>query len=592
MRTRRLAHEEEASLVEHLDELRGRIMITLAAVAVGTAVAFVFHDRILELLARPLPPGHRHVAAFGVTEPFTVSVTVSLYAGLLLALPVIFWQLWSFLAPALDPAAERRILALAAFGLVLGAGGLVFGYGVLLPRAVHWLTSYDTTHFRLLVRASSYYSFVVSVLVGVVLVFQLPLVVLALVNLGALSSAALRRNRRAWLLHRRGGGARAARPRSGDDDARAPADVGVVRGLDLARGSRGAASRQALGRGGGRMTRAEWGRLGGFSAGVALLHVLGFGLFLYYVPRYPALTGLATLAYTFGLRHAFDADHIAAIDNTTRKLLQDGKRPLGTGFFFSLGHSTIVFGLTAALAVAAGTVHSQIPTLQTYGSTIGASVSGTFLLVIGLLNLLVLLEVVGVFRRMKRGHYDEQNLERALEKQGFLARFLLKRVGNRINASWKMYPLGVLFGLGFDTATEIGLLAVAAGVATHHVPFLAVISLPLIFAAGMSLMDTLDGAFMSHAYGWAFSSPVRKVYYNISVTSLSVAVAWMVGAIELLQVLAAKLALHGTFWRALASLDLGHLGYLVVGLFVATWLCSLTVWKTRRVEERWGSMLR
>ena len=339
------------------------------------------------------------------------------------------------------------------------------------------------------------------------------------------------------------------------------------------------------------MTRAEWGRLGGFSAGVVLLHVLGFGLFLYYLPRNPALTGLATLAYTFGLRHAFDADHIAAIDNTTRKLLQDGKRPLGTGFFFSLGHSTIVFSLTAGLAVAAGTVHSQIPNFQAYGSTIGASVSGTFLLVIGALNLLVLLEVVGVFRRMKRGQYDEENLERALANQGFLARFLLKRVGDRIDASWKMYPLGVLFGLGFDTATEIALLAVAAGVATHHVPFLAVISLPLIFAAGMSLMDTLDGAFMSHAYGWAFSSPVRKVYYNISVTSLSVAVAWMVGAIELLQVLAAKLALHGPFWRLLQSLDLGHLGYLVVGLFVATWLCSLTLWKTRRYEQRWGALL-
>jgi nickel/cobalt transporter (NiCoT) family protein len=339
------------------------------------------------------------------------------------------------------------------------------------------------------------------------------------------------------------------------------------------------------------MTRAEWGRLGGFSAGVVLLHVLGFGLFLYYLPRNPALTGLATLAYTFGLRHAFDADHIAAIDNTTRKLLQDGKRPLGTGFFFSLGHSTIVFSLTAGLAVAAGTVHSQLPTLQTYGSTIGASVSGLFLLLIGALNLLVLLEVVGVFRRMKRGSYDEQDLERALLNQGFLARFLLKRVGSRIDASWKMYPLGVLFGLGFDTATEIALLAVAAGVATHDVPFLAVISLPLIFAAGMSLMDTADGAFMSHAYGWAFSSPVRKVYYNISVTSLSVAVAWFVGAIELLQVLAAKLALHGRIWSLLESLNVGRLGYVVVGLFAATWLCSLTLWKTRRIEQRWGALL-
>jgi nickel/cobalt transporter (NiCoT) family protein len=339
------------------------------------------------------------------------------------------------------------------------------------------------------------------------------------------------------------------------------------------------------------MMRAEWTRLGGFAGGVVLLHVLGFGLFLYYLPRNPALTGLATLAYTFGLRHAFDADHIAAIDNTTRKLLQDGKRPLGTGFFFSLGHSTIVFSLTAALAVAAQAVHAKLPTLQAYGTIVGTSVAGVFLLLIGALNLLVLLEVVGVFRRMKRGHYDEQDLERALLNQGFLSRFLLKRVGSRIDASWKMYPLGVLFGLGFDTATEIGLLAIAAGVATHQVPFLAVISLPLIFAAGMSLMDTADGAFMSHAYGWAFSSPVRKVYYNISVTSLSVAVAWLVGAVELLQVLAAKLELHGGFWTLLAGLDLGRLGYVVVGLFAATWVCSLTLWKTGRFEQRWSALL-
>jgi sec-independent protein translocase protein TatC len=196
MRPRRLAHEEEATLVEHLEELRGRIMVSLAAVAVATAVAFVFHGTLLEWLARPLPPAHRHVAAFGVAEPFSVSVAVSLYAGLLFAVPLILWQVWSFLAPALDPAAERRILALAAFGLVLGAAGLAFGYGVLLPRAVHWLTGYDPSHFRLLIRANSYYSFVVSVLLGVVCVFELPLIVLALVGLGVLTSAGLRRNRR------------------------------------------------------------------------------------------------------------------------------------------------------------------------------------------------------------------------------------------------------------------------------------------------------------------------------------------------------------------------------------------------------------
>jgi nickel/cobalt transporter (NiCoT) family protein len=339
------------------------------------------------------------------------------------------------------------------------------------------------------------------------------------------------------------------------------------------------------------MTRREWTRLGGLSGAVLFLHVLGFGLFFYYLPRNPGLAGLATLAYTFGLRHAFDADHIAAIDNTTRKLLGDGKRPLATGFFFSLGHSTIVFSLTAGLAVAAKTVNSQVPGFQKYGGYIGTSVSGTFLILIGLLNLVVLLDIVGVFQQMKRGRYNEQKLEEALQNQGLMSRFFLKRIGDRIDSSWKMYPLGVLFGLGFDTATEIGLLALAAGVATHHVPFLAVISLPLIFAAGMSLMDTADGAFMSHAYGWAFSKPIRKVYYNISVTSLSIAVAWLVGGIELLQVLAAKLELHGMFWRLLASLDLNHLGYVVVALFIATWLFSVALWKAGRFEQRWGSLV-
>ena len=192
---------------------------------------------------------------------------------------------------------------------------------------------------------------------------------------------------------------------------------------------------------------------------------------------------------------------------------------------------------------------------------------------------------------MKRGVYNEQKLEEALQNQGLMSRFFLKRLGDRINASWKMYPLGILFGLGFDTATEIGLLAIAAGVATHHVPFLAVISLPIIFAAGMSLMDTVDGAFMSNAYGWAFSHPIRKVYYNITVTSLSVAVALLIGTIELLQVMAAKFSLDGGFWAFLDNLNFGNLGYVVVGLFVVTWAFSVIVWKARRIETRWGDMI-
>ncbi len=339
------------------------------------------------------------------------------------------------------------------------------------------------------------------------------------------------------------------------------------------------------------LTRAEWLRLSGFGGAVLFLHLLGWGLFLYYARHNPALAGLGTLAYTFGLRHAFDADHIAAIDNTTRKLLQDGKRSMGVGFFFSLGHSTIVFSLATGLAIAAKTVNSKIPGFQNVGGYIGASVSGTFLILIGLLNLVVLLDVLGVFRQMKRGVYNEQRLEEALQNQGLMSRFFLKRVGDRIDASWKMYPLGVLFGLGFDTATEIGLLAIAAGVATHNVPFLAIVSLPLIFAAGMSLMDTADGAFMSHAYGWAFSNPIRKVYYNLTVTSLSVAVALVIGMIELLQVVATKFLWTGGFWAFLDNLDFGKIGYVVVGLFLFTWASSVILWKVRRVEARWGGMI-
>ena len=308
------------------------------------------------------------------------------------------------------------------------------------------------------------------------------------------------------------------------------------------------------------------------------LHLAGWGLFLWFARSTPALAGLGTLAYTFGLRHAFDADHIAAIDNTTRKLLQDGRRSMGTGFFFSLGHSTIVFALVAGLAVATRAVNAHVPAMQEWGGYVGASVSGTFLIVIGLLNLTVLIDIATHRTTDRHGG-------------GPMSRLLLGRVGERIDAGWKMYPLGVLFGLGFDTASEIALLAMAAGVATHQVPFLAVISLPLIFAAGMSLMDTADGAFMSHAYGWAFSNPVRKIYYNLTVTGLSVLVALVVGGVELLQVVSARLSLTGGPWAVINGLDLGRLGYLVVALFAVTWLLSVALWKAGRIEQRWLAAL-
>jgi high-affinity nickel-transport protein len=339
------------------------------------------------------------------------------------------------------------------------------------------------------------------------------------------------------------------------------------------------------------LSRAEWVRLAAFGAAILGLNVVGWGLFVYYARGNPALAGLGTLAYTFGLRHAFDADHIAAIDNTTRKLLQDGRRPLGVGFFLSLGHSTIVFSLAAGLAIAAKTVDSKIPTFQDYGGYVGATVSGTFLWIIGILNLIVLIDILRIFLAMRTGAYDQEQLESRLLDRGFMNRFYLGKLSHRIDASWKMYPLGILFGLGFDTATEVGLLAIAAGVATHNVPFLAVLSLPILFAAGMSLMDTADGAFMSQAYGWAFSNPIRKVYYNLTVTTLSVTVALLIGSIELLQVLSAKFTLNGGFWDWLNNLDFGHIGYAIVAAFVVTWAISILVWKKGRIEERWGSMV-
>jgi nickel/cobalt transporter (NiCoT) family protein len=319
-----------------------------------------------------------------------------------------------------------------------------------------------------------------------------------------------------------------------------------------------------------------WLRLSGFAGAVALLHVLGWGLFAWYSSSNPALAGLGVLAYTFGLRHAFDADHIAAIDNTTRAFLQRGKRPLGVGFFFSLGHSSVVFALATGLAVATSDVKDKLPGFRSWGSYIGTGFSGVFLLAIGLLNLLVLLDIARIFGDMRRGGLDEARLEARLLDRGLMSRGLLRRLGARITSSWHMYPLGILFGLGFDTATEVGLLALSAGAATHQVPFLAILSLPLLFAAGMSLMDTADGAFMAHAYGWAFSSPVRKVYYNLTVTTLSVTVALGIGLIELLQVAARHT------W-----VDFNTLGYGMVGLFVLTWAVSAVIWKTRRIEERW-----
>jgi high-affinity nickel-transport protein len=335
-------------------------------------------------------------------------------------------------------------------------------------------------------------------------------------------------------------------------------------------------------------TAAEWRRLAGLYGFIALLHVLGWGSFLYYSSRYPALVGLGFAAYTFGLRHAFDADHIAAIDDIVRYMLQKGKRPLGVGFFFSLGHSTIVLGLAVVIIFAAAAVKQELPELRNLGGIIGASVSGTFLWVIGILNLLVLLDILHVWRQAKTGKHSHAHLEALLTQRGFINRLLGGRLQRIINHSWQMYPVGLLFGLGFDTASEVGLLAMTAGASAGNLPIPAVLSLPILFAAGMSTMDTTDGVLMVKAYNWAFVNPLRKIFYNITITSLSIAVALAIGTIELLQVFIGILDLKGRFFDLVAALDFGVLGYVIVGTFLAAWGVSVAVWKLWRIEERYG----
>jgi len=335
----------------------------------------------------------------------------------------------------------------------------------------------------------------------------------------------------------------------------------------------------------GAFDHAERRRLGGFGAAIAALHLVGWGLVALYAPSHPVLGGLAVLAYGFGLRHAFDADHISAIDNTTRKLMAEGERPLGIGFFFSLGHSSVVFGLSLALAVATAAVHHAAPSLALYGGVIGTGISGGFLWAIGMLNLVVLVGIVRIARDARRSRLDDARLEAQLRERGLMTRVCGRRFG-LIRASWQMFPVGVLFGLGFDTATEVGLLTITAGVA-GHVPPLAIAALPILFAAGMAAMDTADGVFMSRAYGWALSTPARKVYYNLTVTSLSVLVALAIGTVELLQVLGRELGFSGRFWSDLQALNFSTMGYAIVALFVVAWIGALAVWRWGRIEQRW-----
>jgi high-affinity nickel-transport protein len=332
------------------------------------------------------------------------------------------------------------------------------------------------------------------------------------------------------------------------------------------------------------------------------LHVVGFVLLLALVaPHHYRLgasgtfaVGTGVTAYTLGLRHAFDADHISAIDNTTRKLMAEGKRPVSVGFFFSLGHSTIVFALAFLFAIGVraldGPVANDGSTLHRVTSSVGAGVSGTFLYVIAAINIVILCGIVRVFLNMRTGRYSEAELERQLNSRGMMSR-LFGRLMRTIGKPWQMYPIGVLFGLGFDTATEVALLFLAAGAAGAGLPFYAVICLPVLFAAGMSLLDTIDGSFMNFAYGWAFSKPVRKVFYNITITGLSVAVSLAIGTIELVGLLAEKLNARGSFWAWWLNVNINTLGLIIVGLFATTWVVALAVWRLGRIEERWSKDL-
>jgi high-affinity nickel-transport protein len=342
--------------------------------------------------------------------------------------------------------------------------------------------------------------------------------------------------------------------------------------------------------------RPDWIRFGGLLAVIAVMHAVGFGILAVLVaPRHFVVGGqvlgfgLGVTAYTLGMRHAFDADHIAAIDNTTRKLMADGKRPVSTGFWFALGHSTVVVLLavlvaagareTAALAGRGSSVHHVL-------SLVSVSASGLFLYLIGIVNLVALIGIVRVYRGMRCGRFDEARLTEQLDKRGLLNR-LLGRLTRSITRPEQMFAVGLLFGIGFDTATEVLLLALAGSTAAAGLPWWAIVCLPVLFASGMTLFDTLDGTFMNVAYHWAFANPVRKVYYNLTITALSVAVALLIGTVELVGVAHDQFAVTNSVVDRIAELDLGNVGFLVVAVFVVVWAFALAYWKLAGIERRW-----
>jgi len=345
------------------------------------------------------------------------------------------------------------------------------------------------------------------------------------------------------------------------------------------------------------LSPAEWGKVGAMAGVVVGLNVLGWAMLLAATGHHYHLSGTdvfglgtGVLAYTLGMRHAFDADHISAIDNTTRKLMAERKRPLSVGFFFSLGHSSIVFGLALLLNFGIRALDDQVKSsssgLHQWTSIVGTSVSGFFLYLIAGLNIVILVSILRVFRDLRTGKFDNDELDEQLNKRGLMNR-LLGGFARKIDTPWKMYPIGLLFGLGFDTATEVALLVLSGTAVASGLPFYAILSLPVLFAAGMCLFDTLDGCFMNFAYGWAFSKPIRKVYYNIIITGLSVAVAFVIGTIELVGLLSTEFHLRGSFWRTMADFNINRAGFIIVGMFVVTWVVALAIWRFGHIEARW-----
>ena len=333
------------------------------------------------------------------------------------------------------------------------------------------------------------------------------------------------------------------------------------------------------------LSRGEKVKIAALFGGIVAVTLFGFFASFAIGRVAVVLAGLGLVSYILGLRHGVDADHIAAIDNTTRKLLQEKKRPLTVGTWFSLGHSTIVVGLIVAFVFAARAVSSSVPTLRADGSIVGTLVSGSFLWVLGLVNAVIVLGIYQIFKKMQRGELDQSQLDSLMEERGFMNRYF-HRLFKVVSEPWQIYPIGVLFGLGFDTASEVALIAISVGVGVSaNVPLYYILVLPLMFTCGMVLIDTTDGVVMRMAYGWAFLNPLRKVYYNLTVTIISVMVAWMIGSIELLQVLSTELNLDGGFWLWVNGLNFETLGYGIIAVFAVSWVASVAYWKVNGFDK-------